>query len=254
MATNDIAIIGGSGVYSMFAEHNTIKKNISTPFGTVNYSEVEYNNHRIIFLPRHGESHAIPPHKINFKANIYALFLLGVKRIISTNAVGSLKQEIKPGHFVVINQFIDITSGPVTFFDGNFEVQLETKTKKGVVHTDMTEPYSENLRLSLIKSLEMFPDENFHSKGCYVMFQGPRFETSAEIAMIKNFGDVVGMTGAPEVILARELEMEYATLNLVTNYGAGLQKEITHSEVIELFNQKVKIIQEILKKSLNFIL
>lgn len=253
MPSKNIAIIGGSGVYSMFDKQNIEKKKISTPFGDVTYSEMDQKSRKIFFLPRHGESHSIPPHKINFKANIYSLFLLDVGKILSTNAVGSLKKELKPGDFVVLDQFIDLVSGPVTFFDGQFETIVNNKIKKGVVHTDVSSPYSETLRSFLIKSFEYFPEEIYHPKGTYVMFNGPRFETPAEISMFNNFGDVVGMTGAPEVVLSRELGMEYASLNLVTNYAAGLQKEITHNEVIELFNKKVKIIQEILTKTLDLI-
>lgn len=250
---NNIAIIGGSGVYSFFNEGEISKKEINTPFGIVTYSVLDQKTRKIIFLPRHGEGHTIPPHKINFKANIYALFLLGVNRILSTNAVGSLKYDIKPGEFVVLDQFIDLVSGPITFFDGSFEVSINGKTKKGVVHTDVTNPYSESLREKLITALKTFDDEIYHKKGCYVMFRGPRFETSAEITFFKDVGDVVGMTGAPEVILARELGMEYASLNLVTNYAAGLQREITHTEVIELFDKKVKVIQRILLKTLEIL-
>lgn len=253
MSGKNIAIIGGSGVYSMFEDQDIKKKELSTPFGLVRYSELNQESRKIFFLPRHGKTHSVPPHKINFKANIYSLFLLDVGKVLATNAVGSLKMEIKPGEFVVLDQFIDLVSGPITFFDGHFETTVNNKLKKGVVHTDVTNPYSDSLRSSLIKSFEFFPEEKYHSKGTYVMFNGPRFETSAEISMFKNFGDVVGMTGAPEIVLSRELEMEYASLNLVTNYAAGLQKEISHSEVIELFNKKVKVIQKILSKTLDIL-
>ena len=253
MSKSNIGIIGGSGVYSMFQTENQTKHEITTPFGTVTYTEFENNNRKVYFLPRHGESHSIPPHRINFKANIFALFSLGVKKIISTNAVGSLKNEIRPGHFVIIDQFIDLVSGPITFFDGEFKVTVNNKVKEGVVHTDVTLPYSEDVRSSLIKTMKFFPDEVYHPRGCYVMFRGPRFETSAEISMFKDYGDVVGMTGAPEAILAKELEMEYASLNVVTNFAAGLQKEISHTEVIELFNTKVMNLQNIIRKSLDFL-
>ena len=107
MFKNNIAIIGGSGVYSMFDDIEVTKHQISTPFGNVSYTQIEQDSRNVFFLPRHGDSHSIPPHKINFKANIYSLFLLGVGKILGTNAVGSLKREIKPGEFVVINQFFD---------------------------------------------------------------------------------------------------------------------------------------------------
>ena len=254
MAYDNIAIIGGSGVYSIFEQEEIKEKEVETPFGKVTYSEFEQNSRKVYFLPRHGKTHSIPPHKINFKANIYSLFLLGVKNIISTNAVGSLRQEIKPGEFVLVDQFIDLVSGPTTFFEGNFEVTINNELKKGVVHTDMTQPYSEKVRSAIQKALENFSEEKFHPNGCYVMFKGPRFESSAEIAMFKNFGHVVGMTGAPEVILSRELGLDYASLNVVTNFAAGLttQREISHAEVMELFDKKVQTIQIILKKTLDY--
>jgi 5'-methylthioadenosine phosphorylase len=253
MSNNNIAIIGGSGVYSMFEDKTITKKEISTPFGNVEYMELDQESRKIFFLPRHGKSHSIPPHKINFKANIFSLFQLNVKKILATNAVGSLKKEIKPGEFIIIDQFIDIVSPPTTFFEGEFEAKINNNIKKGVVHTDMTNPYSESIRKSFEISLSHFPEEKFHPRGCYVMFKGPRFESSAEISMFKNFGDVVGMTGVPEVILARELEIEYGTINLVTNYAAGLQNEITHKEVIELFNKKISVIQKIINKTIEII-
>lgn len=253
MSKENVAIIGGSGVYAIFQDRVQTQHEIETPFGKVNYSKIVDDSRHIYFLARHGQSHIIPPHKINFKANIYALFLLGVKKIIGTNAVGSLKYEIEPGHFVIVDQFIDLVSGPITFFDGNFKIVIEKKVKSGVVHTDVTSPYSESIRSALIEAMGFFPNEKFHAKGVYIRFNGPRFETSAEISMFKQFGDVVGMTGTPEVILARELSMDYASLNIVTNYAAGLQKTISQSDVMELFNQKAEIVQKIIQKSLELL-
>jgi len=248
-----IALIGGSGVYSLFKDKSSEKQSIDTPFSTVTVTKFRLEDKIIYFLPRHGSSHSIPPHMINFKANIYALHLIGVKHVIATNAVGSLNHNIKPGDFVIIDQFIDIVSGPHTFFDGNFEPEIDGKKKKGVQHTDMTYPYSRKIREILIKSIAQFPSENYHKQGCYVMFNGPRFETAAEINMFKQFGDVVGMTGAPEVILARELNLEYASINLVTNFGAGIQALVTHEEVMKVFEEKLEILKKILIKSITFL-
>jgi 5'-methylthioadenosine phosphorylase len=248
-----IGLIGGSGVYSLFKDESSEKETIKTQFGKVTVSKIEFDDKMIVFLPRHGSSHSIPPHMINFKANILALHLKGVKSIIATNAVGSLKKKMKPGDFVVIDQFIDIVSGPHTFFDGRFEVEIDGTKFKGVQHTDVTSPYNYELREILIQSISQFPEETCHTHGCYVMFNGPRFESAAEINMFKNFGDVVGMTGAPEVILSRELNIDYASINMVTNYGAGIQSSVSHGEVIEIFEKKIDILKKILIKALSYI-
>lgn len=250
MIESKIAIIGGSGVYSLFASNKVNSLNVSTPFGDVILFESEFENKSVYFLPRHGSKHSIPPHLINFKANIYALFKSGVKFIIATNAVGSLKKNIKPGEFVVLDQFIDLVSGPHTFFDGEFEIELNGNKINGVKHTDVTEPYSAIIRESIFNSFKEFPNEVMHKSGCYVMFNGPRFETRAEIKMFQQFGDVVGMTGAIEIVLARELNIDYASINLVTNFGAGIQKEVNHEEVIELFESKIEIFKKILLKTI----
>ena len=254
MDNDKIGIIGGSGVYSLLSDYKNETELINTPFGDINFTKINYKGKEIYFIPRHGKAHSIPPHMINFKANIYAFFKLGIKKILATNAVGSLKTNLKPGEFVVLDQFIDLVSGPVTFFDGEFEVDTKDLKKKGVVHTDVTSPYNESLRNALISSLKEFPNEIFHEFGCYVMFRGPRFESKAEINMVKNFGDVVGMTGAPEIILARELDLQYASLNLITNFGAGLvNNTVNHEEVVELFENKIKIIQKVLFRAIELI-
>ena len=164
-----------------------------------------------------------------------------------------MKLEKKPGEFVIIDQFIDLVSRPMTFFDGTFSSNFKGKSVKGVQHTDMTYPYSSDIREIFIKLIPEFPEEKFHEHGTYVMFNGPRFETSAEINMFSNFGDVVGMTGAPEVILARELGLEYASLNLITNYGAGIQSSVAHEEVIKVFEKKVEILKKILIKAIRLL-
>ncbi len=244
-----IAIIGGSGVYDLFEGGKTIE--IKTPYGKVeNASKITNNDTEVYFLPRHGPKHSVPPHLINYRANIYALHSLEVEEIYATNAVGSIDPKIQPGYFVVPDQLIDMTKNrTLTFFDGKTEILFNDGTsKQGVVHLDYTEPYTPRLRkrfLSLVKE----SSEKVHDKGVLVCTEGPRFETPAEIKMFQSFGGtLVGMTSVPEAILAKEVQIAYATLCLVTNYGAGMQEEVTHTEVIELFNKKIQIVKSIMQK------
>jgi len=211
------AIIGGTGVYGMPGGRFDTRV-IETPYGEalVFLGQGEFED--LIFLARHGPSHAIPPHRINFRANLKALEQLGVKRVLATFAVGSLQPTIPPGSLVAVDQFIDFTHGRVgTFYDGG---------ESGLVHTDMTEPYCSALRERLLaladqRGLQIRPT------GTYMCFNGPRFETAAEIRMYAQLGgDVVGMTGAPEVQLARELRMHYAAVAISINWAAGLKGPI----------------------------
>lgn len=249
MMQNKIAIIGGSGVYDLFKKAENIS--LKTPYGKVEtIVKAMHGKKEIYFLPRHGPKHSVPPHLINYKANIYALYKLGVKQIFATNAVGSIDLSIHPGEFVVPDQIIDMTkSRDVTFFDGSTSFSFDDKTKRGgVVHLDYTEPYCPNLRNMYIRAVEDI-GEMIYTKGVHVCSDGPRFETPAEIIMYQKLGGtVVGMTTVPESILARELKMCYATLCLITNYGAGMQEKVTHEEVVELFKHKTKQIKEVMKK------
>jgi 5'-methylthioadenosine phosphorylase len=181
---------------------------------------------------------------ISYKKIIWGMKELGVEKIIATSASGSLNLNMKPGDFVIIDQFIDFTdSREITFFD----------TPGNVVHTDMTEPYCEYLR-TLIKEVMTSLNLSFHEKGTYVTMNGPRYETKAEINMLKILGgDIVGMTGTPEVILANEMKICYASIGIVTNFAAGISdKKISHEEVIEMMDKKIpilkKVIFEVIKK------
>ncbi|SEF90443.1 5'-methylthioadenosine phosphorylase [Caloramator fervidus] len=220
-----IAIIGGTGVYSPDIFKNSKEIEVSTPYGNVTLLESQHSEAIVYFLERHGKNHKLPPHKVNYLANIYALKLLNVERVLATAAVGSLSEKLSPGTFIILDQFIDFTKNrPSTFFDGS----------NGVVHIDMTEPYCPELRNILIQSCKSLKI-NFNEKGTYVCTEGPRFETPAEIKMFKILGaDVVGMTNFPEVVLAREANLCYATVAMVTNYAAGISKSIlTHKEVMD---------------------
>jgi len=239
-----IGIIGGSGVYDVNELKNISENNLITPFGIFEYIMGEYENKEVVFVTRHGKGHTLPPHMISYKKIIWGMKELGVEKIIATSASGSLNLNMKPGDFVIIDQFIDFTdSREITFFD----------TPGNVVHTDMTEPYCEYLR-TLIKEVMTSLNLSFHEKGTYVTMNGPRYETKAEINMLKILGgDIVGMTGTPEVILANEMKICYASIGIVTNFAAGISdKKISHEEVIEMMDKKIpilkKVIFEVIKK------
>jgi 5'-methylthioadenosine phosphorylase len=245
-----IGVIGGSGFYSLNEE--TISKNVKTPFGNVSLELLEIAGKEVVFLTRHGIKHNIPPHLINYQANIYALFSIGVKRILSSSAVGSLLEEIKPGSFALPDQFIDFTKNrPNTFFDGKFSVVLPNgETRKGVFHLDLTNPYTPKLREAIIKGASKLSIP-IYEKGVYVCTEGPRFETPAEINAFKKMGGTfVGMTSSSECILARELDMSYATICVVTNFAAGMQEKISMEEVYAIFKDKINQIRTLIKTTI----
>ncbi len=244
--TVEFGIIGGSGFYSLSSKG--IKKNIKTPFGTVVVNILDINDKKVAFITRHGPKHSIPPHLVNYRANIFALHSIGVERIITSSAVGSMKEEMTPGSFVIPDQFIDFTIGrPKTFFVDNFEVKLHNGSiRKGVVHIDLSEPYCQHLRNETLKQTKKTSEKTF-SKGVYVCTEGPRFETPAEINAFKILGgSLVGMTSVSECVLARELGICYSTICLVTNFAAGMQEKVTADEVYALFKSKVHDLEKII--------
>ena len=221
-----IAIIGGTGVYDPRILEHVREEQLMTPYGQVQFRVGEYAGQAVAFIPRHGSNHSIPPHQINYRANTWAMKKIGVQNIIATTAVGSLNLTMKPGDFVLIDQFLDFTKSRVnTFYEGG---------DKGVVHVDVTAPYCPAVRATLQTAAAKLGIA-VHTNGVYVCTEGPRFETSAEIKMFAKLGgDLVGMTNVPEVILAREAEMCYATVSMVTNFAAGISTEpLTHAEVVE---------------------
>lgn len=177
-------------------------------------------------MRRHGENHAVPPHLVNYRGMIWALGELGVRRVVATAAVGSLSAGYRLGDLVLLDQFLDFTKNrPQTFYEGG---------RQGVLHVDMTEPYCRDVQkviLTAAGNLGLVVKNG----ACYVCTEGPRFETPAEIRMFRSWGaHVVGMTSVPEVILARELGMCYATVAMVTNEAAGIANHpLSHAEVIE---------------------
>jgi len=231
-----IGIIGGSGVYEITEKADKCEKKIvKTDYGEVEVSILDIFSKKVAFIPRHASGHSIPPHKINFRANIDALKNVGVTKIIATNSVGSMNLEMPPGSFVIPDDFLDFSQDrKKTFYEDK------------VVHIDVTEAYCPQLRDVLAKSGDVILG------GTYVCTEGPRFETPAEIKMFKMLGgDLVGMTGVPEVTLAREREICYNSICIVSNYASGISEdELTIDEVFEMVSQKEA---ELLELIYNFI-
>lgn len=215
------AIIGGTGVYSASGESR--KQIVETKYGNVEVNIINIAGEDIVFLARHGSGHSVPPHLINYRANMMALKQIGVNYIYSTAAVGSCNKNYAPGDVVMIKDFIDFTkSRLVTFFEGGVE---------SVKHVDMSEPYCKNMvEKFYAKSKEL--DLEIKGDAVYVCTEGPRFETASEIKMYKQIGgDVVGMTNVPEVVLAKELGMCYSTIGIITNWCTGISREFTLHDI-----------------------
>ena len=222
-----LAIIGGSGLTELDGLEIVNEIEPDTQWGkpSAPITVGKFNNIEILFLPRHGNPHTIPPHKINYRANIQALKDASVSEIIAVNAVGGITGMMTPCRIVIPDQLIDYTHSRIDTF---FEDKL-----KEVVHIDFTAPYSESLRQQLIdtaknNNIDIYPN------GTYAVTQGPRLETAAEINRYEKDGcDIVGMTSMPEASLARELEMEYVCCSLVVNWAAGKTAEVITMEIIE---------------------
>ena len=212
------AIITGTGIYQI-PGFEFEEKIIETPYGQALVNIGVQDGFELAFLARHGLSHTTPPHKINYRANLKALQILGVNQIIATNAVGSINPNIPPTGLALLTDFLDFTSGrEMTFFDGD---------ESGLAHTNMDVPYCPALRKALFDKASEF-DLNIYPQAVYVATNGPRFESPAEIKMYTLMGgDVVGMTGIPELPLARELGMHYAGIAYSINWAAGLEEEMT---------------------------
>ena len=195
-----------------------------------------------IIIPRHGAAHRSPPHRINYRADIAAFEQLGVKEVIATSAVGSMNHGFRVGEIGLIEQFLDFTKRRQTTF---FERQ--------VVHTDMTNPYSRRLNLEIAAAARRMGVE-VHPHLVYVCAEGPRFETAAEIKMYKILGgDVVGMTGVPEVVLANEKKLEYASIVIATNWAAGMQPKVSHEEVLRVMKRIGDLAKQLIEETVTSI-
>ena len=225
------AIITGTGIYEI-PGFEFVQKQVDTPYGPAQVYIGRKDGFDLIFLARHGLDHTTPPHKINYRANIKALQMLGVKRVLATYAVGSINREIPPMGLSLLSDFLDFTNNrPLSFFDGG---------KTGLAHTSMNVPYCPALGRKILELAPSF-DLQIRSKSVYVATNGPRFETPAEIRMYDKLGgDVVGMTGVPEVVLARELNIHYAAVAFSINWAAGLEENLEFvSGDIEKLRQKL---------------
>lgn len=234
-----VGIFGGSGFYSFLEDVRQVE--VDTPFGPpsspVSIGQVE--GVPVAFLPRHGLQHQLPPHMINYRANVWALKELGVTRIIGPCAAGSLKREVEPGHFVVSDQLVDRTSGRKdTFYDG-----------PQTTHVSFAEPYCPELREIAIKSGHNL-GITIHEKGTVVTIQGPRFSTKAESKWFQDAGwEVINMTQYPEAYLARELEICYVNIALITDYDVGIEGvsgAVSHEEVLKVFTENNDKLRDLL--------
>jgi 5'-methylthioadenosine phosphorylase len=236
--TAEIGVFGGSGFYSLLDDVREIK--VDTPYGAPSDSIflAEVAGRKVAFLPRHGRRHTIPPHRINYRANVWAMHSLGVKAVISPCAAGSLQLHVRPGDFVVCDQFVDRTSGRAdTFFDGPI-----------VTHLSSAETYDPVLRELTIQTIRDHGID-VHETGTVVVIQGPRFSTKAESTWFSSAGwEVINMTQYPEAWLCRELGMAVVNISLITDYDAGVHEgteAVDASSVLEVFQANAERIQAV---------
>ncbi len=234
----EIGVFGGSGFHSLLEDVREIK--VDTPYGAPSDSIflADVAGRSVAFLPRHGRRHTIPPHKINYRANVWAFRALGVKAVISPCAAGSLQEHVKPGDFVVCDQFVDRTRGRAdTFFEGPI-----------VSHVSAAEIYDPTLRRVAIDVIREH-DIPLHERGTVVVIQGPRFSTRAESKWFSDAGwEVINMTQYPEAYLCRELGMAVVNISLITDYDSGVQagvEPVTAAEVLEVFQLNAERIQRV---------
>lgn len=224
-----LAIITGSGFYALDALADAQTETVTTPYGDAVVISGRWNGQTpVLFVPRHGSDHSIAPHLINYRANIWALRERGATHIVATAVSGAIDSTFAVGDFVVIDDFIDFTTGRKhTFFDATDELQ----------HTEMGDPYDATLRERIAAAAEQLALP-VHSGGTYCATNGPRFETKAEIAMMAAVGgSLVGMTGCPEVILANEFGLAYAAIGVISNAAAGLgAEEFTVEQILEMLD------------------
>ena len=237
----DIGIFGGSGFYEWLGsgEQVTPQTPYGEPSGAITIADV--GGRRVAFMPRHGPKHTIPPALVNYRANLWAMHGLGVRRIIGPSAVGSLQPSLHPGDLVIADQFIDRTTGrPDSYYPG-----------PQVVHVSAADPYCPELR-ALAGQVASRQGLRFEPAGTVVVVQGPRFSTRAESRWYSRMGwDIIGMTQYPEVILARELEMCYLNLSLVTDYDAGLEAApevgaVQANDVIRVLSENIARVRDLL--------
>ena len=237
-ARAEIGVFGGSGFYSFLEDVEDVE--VETPYGqpSAPFAIGDVGGKRVAFLPRHGRKHELPPAQINYRANVWAMKELGVRRIIGPNASGALKADLQLGEFVVSDQFVDRTSGrPDTFYEGP-----ET------THVSAADPYCPDLRGLLVETAREL-GIRVRDGGTVVTIQGPRFSTRAESKWFQDMGwDMINMTQYPEGYLARELELCYANIAMVTDHDVGVEgaPPVTHEQVVTVFNENNERLRELL--------
>lgn len=238
-----LAIIGGTGFYQMGGVEVTEERELDTPFGKPSdrITFAKYGKNEIVFLPRHGKNHNLLPHEVNYRANIWALKSVGVKQIIGISAVGSLQKECVPGELAIPSQYVDLIKGPrnKTFFGDGL-----------VAHISTAEPTCANLTKA-IKAIADSKSIALNTDKTYVCVDGPRLGTKAESNFLRNAikADLVGMTNVPEVFLAREAQICYATIGVITDYDCWMEdpKEyVTLESVMELYGKSIGKVKELL--------
>jgi len=242
MGTGKIGVIGGSGLYAMAALENVHEIEVTTPFGPPSDAYIVGTLHGrdMVFLPRHGRGHRLPPSAINFRANIYGLKSLGVEWVIAVSAVGSMREEIQPGHLVIPDQFIDRTRSRVSTFFEEF-----------TVHVALADPVCAVVADALHQAAAA-TGATVHLGGTYLCMEGPQFSTRAESRLYRQWGvDVIGMTNMPEAKLAREAELCYATLALATDYDCWhvSAADVDIGAILAILQHNVQLAQEVLTRT-----
>ncbi|RLE53085.1 MAG: S-methyl-5'-thioadenosine phosphorylase [Candidatus Methanomethylicota archaeon] len=235
----EIAIIGGTGHYDPEILEGAEEVKVYTPYGSPSWLVVgEYKGKKVAFIPRHGRKHVLPPHRINYKANIWALKELGVTRILAPSAVGSLREELKPGDIVIPSQFIDFTKNrDYTFYEGGI-----------VGHFSLADPFCPELT-EIVYNTAVSLGLPVHRDKTYICIEGPRFSTRAESKLYRMWGaDVIGMTLIPEAILARELEICYLPITTITDYDVWAEKPVTAEEVVKTLKANVEKVNKLLRE------
>jgi 5'-deoxy-5'-methylthioadenosine phosphorylase len=230
-----LGLIMGSGFYDIVGLVDRAEVPVDTPYGRVTLTTGRWHGQPVAFLPRHGVDHSIPPHAINYRANVWALASSGVSAVVATAVSGGISPKMAPGRLVVISDFLNFTAGRAeTFFDGLVDPGFEPASGP-VTHTDMTNAYDPAMRAAIRRAAELESIDVLDG-AVYCTTNGPRFETPAEIRMMAVLGgDLVGMTGYPEVALAREAGVPYASIGVVSNWAAGLSSdELSSAEIFSV--------------------
>ena len=235
-----LGIIGGSGIADAGFFEEIERKEMETPYGkpSAPYIIGKSRDVELIFMPRHGIGHTIPPHKINYRANIWGMKELGVKQMICPSAVGSLREDYKPGEIVLSDQFIDYTKRrELTFFDG-----------PKVVHVSTADPFCPELR-GMLANICQGLNVPCHKTGTHICIEGPRFSTRAESRMFKNHADIIGMTIVPEAQLAREMGICYSNMAMVTDYDVWADNPVNVAEVMKTMKENAGKISDIVAEA-----